>query len=94
MGLLLSSPLRIRDGYANMMLPSGRDYYSDTMYQNHTKLSMKQQAREWDVGVYGMYQLLPNVRAKTQGMIRFNPEHQKNVKPDYQVLFGLDWKWN
>ncbi|MBE6455953.1 MAG: hypothetical protein E7014_05880 [Alphaproteobacteria bacterium] len=94
MGLLLSSPLRIRDGYANMMLPSGRDYYSDTMYQNHTKLSMKQQAREWDIGVYGMYQLLPNVRAKTQGMIRFNPEHQKNVKPDYQVLFGLDWKWN
>ena len=92
-GFVLSSPLRIRKGYAQFTLPSGRDYYSDTMYQNNTKLKLHSSAREWDTGIYGVYALTPAIRIKSQGMIRFNPEHQAKAKPDYQVLFGLNWNW-
>lgn len=93
-GFILSSPLRIRQGHADFTLPTGRDYYSDTMYHNKTKLKLKPDAREWDTGIYGVYAITPDLRIKSQGMIRFNPEHQSHVQPDYQVLFGLNWNWN
>ena len=92
-GFVLSSPLRIRKGYAQFTLPSGRDYYSDTIYQNKTKLKLHSSTREWDTGIYGVYALTPAIRIKSQGMVRFNPEHQSKAKPDYQVLFGLNWNW-
>ena len=93
-GMLLSSPLRVRSGYANLTLPTGRDYYSDTVYNETYRLKMAPEAREWDTGIYGQFNLAENIRAKMQGMIRFNPEHQADVKPDYQVMFGLNWLFN
>ena len=94
MGLLLSSPLRVRSGHADLTLPVGRDYYSDTVYMNAYRLKMAPKAREWNTGIYGQFNLAENVRAKMKGLIRFNPEHQANVKPDYQVMFGLNWLWH
>ena len=93
-GMLLSSPLRVRSGYAQLTLPTGRDYYSDTVYNETHRLKMAPEAREWDSGIYGQFNLAENIRAKMQGMVRFNPEHQAGVKPDYQVMFGLNWLFN
>ena len=93
-GWLLSSPLKVRKGYADMTLATGRDYNSDKAYMNTYRMNMASNAREWDTGVYGQFNLSETVRAKAQGLVRFNPEHQANVRPDYQVMFGLHWNWN
>lgn len=93
-GMVLSSPLRVRSGYTDLTLPTGRDYYSDTVYNETHRLKMAPEAREWDTGVYGQFNLAENIRAKMQGLVRFNPEHQADVKPDYQVMFGLNWLFN
>lgn len=93
-GAFLSSPLRIKKGTAQLRLPNGRDYHTNTIYFDDIHTSVKSAKREWDSGIYGMYALSPNLRFKAQGGVRLNPEHQANVKPDYQVLFGMLWKWN
>ncbi|MBR5129851.1 MAG: S8 family serine peptidase [Alphaproteobacteria bacterium] len=93
-GALLMSPLRVRSGHMNLTLPTGRDYYSDMVYTDTYRLKMASEAREWDAGVYGQFNLADNIQAKMQGIVRFNPEHQANVKPDYQVMFGLNWLWH
>lgn len=93
-GAFVSSPLHIKKGTAYMHVPSGRDYHSNTIYFDHIHASIKSEKREWDTGIYGMYAVSPNLRLKAQGGIRFNPEHQDNVKPDYQLLFGMHWNWN
>ncbi len=93
-GVFLSSPLRIKRGVLKYKLPSGRDYYSDRVYFNEGRASLAGTKREWDTGIYGAYTLTPDIRMKAQTGIRFNPEHQADAKPDYQVLFGIDWKWN
>ncbi len=92
-GLFVSSPLRVKKGTATFRLPSGRDYYSDTVYFDTATGSLASSKREWDTGVYGVYTLSPAVRLKAQSGIRFHPEHQADAKPDYQVLFGMDWRW-
>ncbi|MBO7258326.1 MAG: hypothetical protein J6V11_05260, partial [Alphaproteobacteria bacterium] len=58
------------------------------------RLKMAPEAREWDSGIYGQFNLAENIRAKMQGLVRFNREHQAGVKPDYQVMFGLNWLFN
>ena len=93
-GVLLSSPLKVRKGYADMTLSTGRDYNSDAAYMETYRMNMASGAHEWDTGVYGQFNLSDTVRAKAQGMVRFNPEHQANVRPDYQLMFGLHWNWN
>ncbi len=93
-GAFVSSPLRIKQGNLKYKLPNGRDYYSDTVYFNEGKASLAGTKREWDTGIYGTYALTPNIRMKAQTGVRFYPEHQADAQPDYQVLFGLDWKWD
>lgn len=93
-GMMLSSPLRVREGSADFTLPGGRDYYSDTVYRHTTKINMKQNAREWDTGIYGGYAFTEQVRAKALGMVRFHPEHMAGAAPDYRIMFGLQWNWN
>lgn len=93
-GLFVSSPLRIKKGTATFRLPSGRDYYSDTVYFDTATGTLAAQKREWDTGLYGVYTVSPAVRLKAQSAVRFHPEHQAEAKPDYQVLFGIDWRWN
>ncbi len=93
-GVFLSSPLRIKNGTLKYKLPSGRDYYSDTVYFAEGRASLVSTKREWDTGIYGVYSVTPDIRMKAQTGIRFYPEHQADAKPDYQVLFGMDWKWN
>lgn len=93
-GLFAVSPLRIKKGNALFRLPSGRDYYSDTVYFDTVKASMAAEKREWDFGLYGVYTYTPALRFKGQTGLRLHPEHQAQAKPDYQVLFGMDWRWN
>lgn len=93
-GMFVSSPLRIKEGTATFRLPSGRDYYSDTVYFDTATGSLAAQKREWDTGIYGVYAVSPAMKLKAQSAVRFHPEHQAEAKPDYQVLFGMDWHWN
>ena len=56
-GVLLSSPLKVGKGYADMTLSTGRDYDSDTAYMETYRMNMATGAREWDTGVYGQFNL-------------------------------------
>lgn len=93
MGVQLVSPLRIRKGHAMFDLPMGRDYYTDTVYREKFKASLKPDAREYDISIYYAKELKPKMHLKAQTGIRLNPDHQKDAKPDYQTLMGLDWLW-
>ena len=94
LGLSLTSPLRIKKGYAIFDLPTGRDYYSDTVYRESYVSELKPDARELDYALYYGKQINSQMQFKTQGGVRVHPNHQKDADNDYQLLFGFDWKFN
>ena len=93
-GLMLTSPLRIKKGTASFDMPMGRDYYSDTVYREIYKASLKPTAREYDWALYYAKELNPDIHFKAQTGVRINPDHQSDLDPDYQMLLGFDWKFN
>ena len=93
-GLSLASPLRVKKGNALFDMPTGRDYYSDTVYREIYKASLKPTAREYDWSVYYAKEINPAMHLKAQTGVRINPDHQSDLDPDYQMLFGFDWKFN
>lgn len=94
LGLSLTSPLRINKGYAVFDLPTGRDYYSDTVYRKSYLSELKPDARELDYALYYGKKINSQMQFKTQGGVRVHPNHQKDADNDYQLLFGFDWKFN
>ncbi len=94
LGLSLTSPLRIKKGYAVFDLPTGRDYYSDTIYRERYVSELKPDARELDYALYYGKKINSQMQFKTQGGVRVHPNHQKDANNDYQFLFGFDWKFN
>ncbi len=94
LGLSLVSPLRINKGNAYFDLPTGRDYYSDTVYRKTYKATLKPSARELDYSLYYGKKINPLMSFKMQGGVRVHPDHQKDADNDYQLLFGFDWKFN
>ena len=94
LGISVTSPLRIKKGYAVFDLPTGRDYYSDTVYRERYVSELKPDARELDYALYYGKKINSQMQFKTQGGVRVHPNHQKDADNDYQFLFGFDWKFN
>jgi len=91
-GLQFSSPLKIRRGSARFDLPVARDMYTDTVYRDQTDVSLKPEAREYDLGFYYMRET-EGYDWRGELMARFNPDHMADVKPDYRALLGLSVKY-
>ena len=92
LGLQFSSPLRIRQGSALFNLPIARDLYTDDVYFTQKKISLKPNAREYDLGLYYMTET-DNYDWRGELMARFHPDHISGIKPDYRALFGLSLKY-
>ncbi len=92
-GFQLSSPLRIRNGSLAVNFPSGRDNFSDTIYRDIYKASLKPEAREYKFSVYMNNDFSENLSFRSSFDVRVNPEHQK-TRNDYRALFGLNWSFN
>ncbi len=92
-GMQISSPLRIRKGNATFDLPVGRDLYNDTVYRAKVTTALKPDAREYDIALYYTKTITPALRMKSQAGVRLNPEHVAGARPDYNMLFSLDWKY-
>ena len=92
LGFQFSSPLRIKQGYASFNLPVARDLYSDTIYYDKTKVSLKPEARELD---FAMYYLTGSADLdwRVELMMRLHPDHNADSAPDYRALFGLSWRY-
>lgn len=93
-GLSLTSPLRISKGTAVFDLPTGRDYYSDTVYRETYRANLKPDAREIDYALYYGKNINSQMKFKAETGVRVNPDHQQKASNDYQILFGFDWKFN
>jgi len=92
LGLQFSSPLRIRSGNAIFNLPVARNLYTDEVYFDEQRVSLKPKSREYDLSVYYMTES-DTIDYRGELMMRLNPDHISGVKPDYRALFGLSWKY-
>ena len=92
-GLLISSPLRIRNGSLKVNFPSGRDLYTDTVYRDVYKASLKPETREYRLSAYLNKEFSDKLSVRSEMGIRFNPEHQ-NTDNDYRAMLGLNWTFN
>ncbi len=92
-GFNVSSPLRVVSGSLKVNFPSGRDNYSDTVYFNRYKASLKPQAREYKFSLYASHDIGENLSLRSQADVRVNPEHQRQEN-DYRALFGMVWNFN
>lgn len=91
-GFQFASPLRIRQGSAIFNMPVARDLYTDEVYFDEQKISLKPQSREYDFSLYYMTQTdLLDWRGEL--MMRLHPDHMSGVQPDYRALFGLSYKY-
>ena len=92
LGVQFSSPLRIRSSNATFNIPVARDLYTDTVYFEQQKVSLKPDAREYDLGFYYLKET-DVYDWRTNFTVRFNPDHIKNAKPDYRAIMGLSYKY-
>jgi len=88
-GLQFVSPLKIRQGTAEVDLPIARDAYRDVVYRQKTKASLRPTAREYDVGLYYADALSDAMLFQTEMGVRLNPDHVSGVAPDWRALVGL-----
>ena len=91
-GVQFSSPLRIRKGNATFNLPVARDLYTDAVYFDKQKASLKPNAREYDLGVYYMTET-DHYDWRGELVMRLNPDHMAGAGPDYRAMFGLSYKY-
>ncbi|MBR3676908.1 MAG: hypothetical protein IKN71_07225, partial [Alphaproteobacteria bacterium] len=66
--------------------------YSDEVYRNRYKASMKPSKREYKLALYGNKELSEAVSIGSEIAMRINPEHRK-AGNDYRALFGLAWEF-
>jgi hypothetical protein len=92
LGIQFSSPLRIRSSDATFNIPVARDLYTDTVYFDKQKVSLKPDAREYDLGFYYLKET-DVYDWRTNFTVRFNPDHIQNAKPDYRAIMGLSYKY-
>ena len=92
LGIQFSSPLRIRSSDATFNIPVARDLYTDTIYFDKQKVSLKPDAREYDLGFYYLKET-DVYDWRTNFTVRFNPDHIQNAKPDYRAIMGLSYKY-
>ena len=92
MGIQFLSPLRIKKGSARFDLPVARDMYTDTVYRDVSEVSLRPEAREYDLGFYYMHET-DDYDWRGELMARFNPDHMADVKPDYRALIGMSFKY-
>ena len=88
LGIRGGSPLHIRKATASFDLPVARDAVEDKIYRERVTANLKSQAKEWDWGVFGVY----NMNAwtfQTEAMTRINPDNQSGLKPDYRLMFSV-----
>ena len=92
LGLSFSSPLRIRQGTARFDLPVARDLYTDIVYREQMDVSLKPDAREYDLGLCYTHET-ENYDWRGEIMARFHPDHVADAKTDYRALLGLSLKY-
>jgi hypothetical protein len=87
-GMTLSSPLGINKGYAMFNLPVGRHPTEDIVYRSSSKVSLEVEKTEYDFSFYHARQgELFDI--KTAATVRFNPDQQSGVRPDYRLMLYL-----
>ncbi len=91
-GIQLSSPLGIRSGRASFNLPVARNLYNDTVYRDQFDISLKSQAREYNLGAYYAHET-DDFEWRYELGARIHPDHMEKAKPDYRALFGLRWQY-
>jgi len=92
LGVQFSSPLRIRSSDAIFNIPVARDLYTDTIYFDKQKVSLKPNAREYDLGFYYLKET-DIYDWRTNFTVRFNPDHIQNAKPDYRAIMGFSYRY-
>jgi len=91
LGFHFVSPLRVKNGTAQVTLPVARDAYEDIVYQNTTRANLKPSAREYDLGFYFTDSLREDVQVKSEFGVRLNPDHVAGAAPDWRALIGMHW---
>lgn len=87
------APMKIVKGKASLHLPIGRHPTQDIVYYHDASVSMKPEAREWIFSLFYQGNVSKDLEMQTKLGVRLNPEHQKNVKPDYFGLVNLNMNY-
>ena len=90
-GFQISSPLRIYAGTAFFDIATGRDNYSDAIYREIVRASLKPSSREYKFAFYHNQQLRKSIVFKSELAMRLNPDHQADAPTDYRAMLGLSW---
>lgn len=88
-GLQISSPLRVYNGHADFNIATGRDKYSDKIYRENIRSSLKPSAREYKFALYHNRELAERITFRSETAIRINPEHNRDNDTDYRIMLGL-----
>lgn len=75
LSLVVSQPLRVNNGSANLDLPVGMERGGTTLFSS-SRLNLAPTAREMDVGAYYTYALSPGSTFNFDSIFRMNPDHQ------------------
>jgi hypothetical protein len=91
-GLSFVSPLSVVKGQAKFRYATGRDNYSDTVYMNELKTSLKPEAKEYDFGLYYQGQAAENLSLGGKVETRLNADGEKGVT-DYMGILGAQYRF-
>jgi hypothetical protein len=91
-GLSFASPLSVVKGQAKFRYATGRDNYSDTVYMNELKTSLKPEAKEYDFGLYYQGQAAENLSLGGKVETRLNADGEKGVT-DYMGILGAQYRF-
>lgn len=91
-GMRFSSPLTVEHGKVKVNMASGRDNYSNKIYRNRYKASLRPQKREYKIGLYLNNDISDHLSFSTEFDVRIHPENTDSSN-DYRALFGLSWNF-
>ena len=54
---------------------------------------LKPTAREYDLSLFYMNEISPDLSWAGETGVRLNPDHQADVAPDYRGMVGVKWEY-
>lgn len=89
---ILSQPLRVIGGSANVVLPLGRDI-SGNITTGTYDLSLSPSGRQIDIGAFYSFLVAKNSRLSAGGVYMIQPNHNKNAPDEmlFMAKYGLEF---
>jgi hypothetical protein len=92
LGMSFGSPLSVIKGVGRFRYATGRDAYSDTVYFDESRTSLKASAREYDLSLYGQTERFENLSLTAKAEIRLNADFEPE-QTDYLGLVGVQYRF-